>query len=151
MPSQSNWSGSATTSRIERLSRIFRDIPLNNNNCWAAIQQHSCFSKTLVTHAGRNSNEIWSGAHQRHIKLACMYFSSGFANTASTTFINAPRHSTPSQDLFSKPRCDFSHGCIRVEHAEELAAWILRAKPGWTIDRIQAWDEWSANRSRGPG
>lgn len=47
-------------------------------------------------------------------------------------------HSTPSRELFSKPRRDFSHGCIRVEHAEELAVWVLRAKPGWTIDRIRA-------------
>jgi murein L,D-transpeptidase YcbB/YkuD len=47
-------------------------------------------------------------------------------------------HSTPMQELFSKPRRDFSHGCIRVEHAEELAEWVLRTKPGWTIDRIRA-------------
>ena len=47
-------------------------------------------------------------------------------------------HSTPAQELFSKPRRDFSHGCIRVEHAEELAAWVLRAKPGWSIERIRA-------------
>jgi murein L,D-transpeptidase YcbB/YkuD len=47
-------------------------------------------------------------------------------------------HSTPSRELFSKPRRDFSHGCIRVEHAEALAVWVLRAKPGWTIDRIRA-------------
>ncbi len=47
-------------------------------------------------------------------------------------------HSTPTQELFLKPRRDFSHGCIRVEHAEELAVWVLRAKPGWNIDRVRA-------------
>lgn len=51
---------------------------------------------------------------------------------------NVYLHSTPSRELFSKPRRDFSHGCIRVEHAEELAAWVLRGKPGWTLDRIRA-------------
>jgi murein L,D-transpeptidase YcbB/YkuD len=46
-------------------------------------------------------------------------------------------HSTPARDLFSRPRRDFSHGCIRIEHAEELAAWVLRAKPDWDIERIR--------------
>jgi L,D-transpeptidase YcbB len=47
-------------------------------------------------------------------------------------------HSTPARELFLQPRRDFSHGCIRVENAEELAAWVLRANPGWDIDRIRA-------------
>ncbi len=46
-------------------------------------------------------------------------------------------HGTPMQNLFSMPRSDFSHGCIRVEHPEELAAWVLRSQPGWTADRIR--------------
>jgi L,D-transpeptidase YcbB len=46
-------------------------------------------------------------------------------------------HGTPAQSLFGKPRRDFSHGCIRVEHVEELAGWVLRNQPGWTADRIR--------------
>lgn len=46
-------------------------------------------------------------------------------------------HSTPVQSLFSKPRRDFSHGCIRVERAEELANWVLRNQDGWTPERIR--------------
>jgi murein L,D-transpeptidase YcbB/YkuD len=47
-------------------------------------------------------------------------------------------HSTPAKGLFSRSRRDFSHGCIRVEHADELAAWCLRDKPGWELEHIRA-------------
>lgn len=46
-------------------------------------------------------------------------------------------HSTPAQQLFAKSRRDFSHGCIRVEKPEELAAWALSNNPGWTLERVQ--------------
>jgi L,D-transpeptidase YcbB len=50
---------------------------------------------------------------------------------------NVYLHSTPAQALFSRSRRDFSHGCIRVEKAAELAAWALRNNPDWTLDRVQ--------------
>ncbi|MGC1452259.1 MAG: L,D-transpeptidase family protein [Candidatus Sulfotelmatobacter sp.] len=50
---------------------------------------------------------------------------------------NVYLHSTPSQDLFSRSRRDFSHGCIRVEKPAELAAWVLRNNPGWALERVQ--------------
>jgi len=50
---------------------------------------------------------------------------------------NVYLHSTPSQELFSRSRRDFSHGCIRVEKPAELAAWALRNNPGWTLARVQ--------------
>jgi murein L,D-transpeptidase YcbB/YkuD len=45
-------------------------------------------------------------------------------------------HSTPAQELFSRSRRDFSHGCIRVEDPARLAAWVLRGNPGWNENRI---------------
>lgn len=45
-------------------------------------------------------------------------------------------HSTPSQELFSRSRRDFSHGCIRVELPVKLAMWVLRDQPEWTPERI---------------
>ncbi len=51
---------------------------------------------------------------------------------------NVYLHSTPSQQLFSRNRRDFSHGCIRVEKPEELAAWALRGKPEWTLQKVRA-------------
>jgi murein L,D-transpeptidase YcbB/YkuD len=47
-------------------------------------------------------------------------------------------HSTPSQQLFSRARRDFSHGCIRVEKPVELAAWLLKDQPKWTAETIRA-------------
>jgi len=51
---------------------------------------------------------------------------------------NVYLHSTPSVSLFSRARRDFSHGCIRVADPVALAAWVLRDKPGWTVDNIRA-------------
>lgn len=52
---------------------------------------------------------------------------------------NVYLHSTPSQQLFSQTRRDFSHGCIRVEKADQLAAWALSSdKQEWTLERVQA-------------
>jgi L,D-transpeptidase YcbB len=49
---------------------------------------------------------------------------------------NVYLHSTPEPELFSRSRRDFSHGCIRVEKPADLAAWVLRDKPEWTMDKI---------------
>jgi len=51
---------------------------------------------------------------------------------------NVYLHSTPSPQLFSQTRRDFSHGCIRVEKPAELAAWALRNNEGWDLARVQA-------------
>lgn len=51
---------------------------------------------------------------------------------------NVYMHDTPAAELFSRSRRDFSHGCIRLEHPPDLAAWVLRDNPGWTPERIHA-------------
>ncbi len=50
---------------------------------------------------------------------------------------NVYLHSTPSPELFSRSRRDFSHGCIRVEKPAELATWALRNNPGWTLEKVR--------------
>ena len=45
-------------------------------------------------------------------------------------------HATSAQWLFARARRDLSHGCIRVEHPEDLAEWVLRDDSGWSYDRI---------------
>ncbi len=45
-------------------------------------------------------------------------------------------HDTPSRDLFAKVRRDFSSGCIRVSDPMDLAAWVLKATPGWSEDKV---------------
>ncbi|HTH52880.1 MAG TPA: L,D-transpeptidase family protein [Edaphobacter sp.] len=50
-------------------------------------------------------------------------------------------HSTPATQLFNRTRRDFSHGCIRVQRPEDLAAWVLddqKDKDGqdWTLEKV---------------
>ena len=47
-------------------------------------------------------------------------------------------HGTPSSWGFRISERDLSHGCIRVENPEALAAWVLRDRPEWTPALIRA-------------
>jgi len=49
---------------------------------------------------------------------------------------NVYLHDTPTRGLFTKTRRDFSSGCVRVEGALDLAAWVLSDMPGWDARRI---------------
>ncbi len=51
---------------------------------------------------------------------------------------NVYMHGTPAQQLFSRSRRDFSHGCIRLEDPARLGEWVLRDQPEWTRERIDA-------------
>jgi murein L,D-transpeptidase YcbB/YkuD len=51
---------------------------------------------------------------------------------------NVYMHDSPEQELFSKSRRDFSHGCVRLERPADLAVWVLRDNAGWNADRIRA-------------
>jgi L,D-transpeptidase YcbB len=48
-------------------------------------------------------------------------------------------HSTPAPELFNRSRRDFSHGCIRVQKPDELAAWVLQRQglADWDLDKVQ--------------
>jgi L,D-transpeptidase YcbB len=51
---------------------------------------------------------------------------------------NIYMHDTPEQEFFSRTRRDFSHGCIRLERPADLAVWVLRDNPGWSMDQVRA-------------
>lgn len=51
---------------------------------------------------------------------------------------NVYLHDTPSRQLFSHSRRDFSHGCIRVEKPTDLAEWVLRERSEWPPEAIRA-------------
>jgi murein L,D-transpeptidase YcbB/YkuD len=60
-------------------------------------------------------------------------------------------HSTPSTELFSRSRRDFSSGCIRLEKPAELASFLLRnqldGQQPWTLALVQkAMDSGKDNR-----
>ncbi len=50
-------------------------------------------------------------------------------------------HSTPATELFNRTRRDFSHGCVRVQKPEDLAAWVLDESQGgnhedWDLEKV---------------
>jgi murein L,D-transpeptidase YcbB/YkuD len=52
-------------------------------------------------------------------------------------------HSTPELNLFALDRRDRSHGCVRLQHADQMALWVLHgdqadpnAENGWDQDKI---------------
>jgi murein L,D-transpeptidase YcbB/YkuD len=45
-------------------------------------------------------------------------------------------HSTPELNLFNLTRRDRSHGCVRLEHADQMAAWVLQGQGDWDSDKI---------------
>ena len=47
-------------------------------------------------------------------------------------------HDTPSWGkYFAAPDRNISHGCIHLKEPAKLAAWVLRDKPKWTLERVQ--------------
>ncbi len=47
-------------------------------------------------------------------------------------------HDTPQKHLFSLQERAFSHGCIRVQDLVQLAAFVLKDDPEWSVNRINA-------------
>jgi murein L,D-transpeptidase YcbB/YkuD len=52
-------------------------------------------------------------------------------------------HSTPELMLFGLSRRDRSHGCVRLQHADQMALWVLHgdqkdpdAENGWDADKV---------------
>lgn len=47
-------------------------------------------------------------------------------------------HDTPGDHLFARSERALSHGCIRLEHPDKFAEYVLEGMDGWTPDRIEA-------------
>jgi len=47
-------------------------------------------------------------------------------------------HDTPARNLFEKTERSFSHGCIRVEHPIELAAFLMPGDPAKSENELQS-------------
>ena len=64
-------------------------------------------------------------------------------------------HDTPAKTLFSNQQRAFSHGCIRLQKAFDLAKFLLKDQPEWNDLRIetsmnQVKEEWVSLRSPRP-
>ena len=51
---------------------------------------------------------------------------------------NVYLHGADERRPTSRAPHPLSHGCIRVQEAAGLAAWVLRNNPGWDLDRVRA-------------
>lgn len=47
-------------------------------------------------------------------------------------------HDTPQKALFGENSRFYSSGCVRVEGADQLVAWLLRDNGGWDLNTVQA-------------
>jgi murein L,D-transpeptidase YcbB/YkuD len=47
-------------------------------------------------------------------------------------------HDTPARTLFTREERALSHGCIRIQNPEKLAALLLKDDSAWTSDKIDA-------------
>lgn len=45
-------------------------------------------------------------------------------------------HGTSDEDLFERATRTFSSGCVRVEHALDIASYLASAEDGWTPERV---------------
>jgi murein L,D-transpeptidase YcbB/YkuD len=46
-------------------------------------------------------------------------------------------HDSPARALFWRTEREFSHGCIRIHKAAELAEYVLRGDPQWTPESVR--------------
>lgn len=55
-------------------------------------------------------------------------------------------HDTPADSLFDRTVRALSHGCVRLERPEDLAAWVLSGHPQWSEEAI--WNAIDSGRER---
>jgi murein L,D-transpeptidase YcbB/YkuD len=129
------WNVPPGIQRSEIVPAIRRDRDYLSKNNYEAITPDG----TILT-SGKISDEV---LQQLSVGKLTVRQKPGPANALGLVKLIFPNannvylHSTPSQQLFSQSRRDFSHGCIRVENAPGLAAWSLAAnEQGWTLEKV---------------
>ena len=60
---------------------------------------------------------------------------------------NIYMHDTPARSLFARNARSLSHGCIRLEHPDQFADYVLAGDAAWTPDRIRQAMESDTNRT----
>jgi murein L,D-transpeptidase YcbB/YkuD len=128
------WNVPLSIQRAELVPKIANDPFYLAENDYEIVSARGVLADAPI--GGDVLNELRSGKlaiRQRPGKKNAL----GFVKFMFPNEYNVYLHGTPAQALFSKSRRDFSHGCIRVEKPEELAAWVLGGLPEWTPERIR--------------
>jgi murein L,D-transpeptidase YcbB/YkuD len=81
----------------------------------------------------RNNYEITTIDHRKRVRqLPGDKNSLGLIKFMFPNDFNIYLHDTPQGELFNKDVRAFSHGCIRLQHPDELAQFVL----GWPLDKV---------------
>ena len=127
------WNVPASIERAELLPAIERNGGYIGNHAYEVVD-----SRSRVVSAGAN---VVSGLRSGQLSIRQRPGASNALGLVKFDFPNrydVYMHDTPAVRLFSKTRRDFTHGCIRVQHAEELAEWVLRFNTKWSRDAIHS-------------
>jgi murein L,D-transpeptidase YcbB/YkuD len=130
------WNVPYSIAKAEFLPKIARDPNYLASKGFAVVD-----SKQAIVASGAVSPEIL--AQLRAGKLFIRQNPGPKNSLGLVKFIfpnsyNVYMHDSPEQELFSRARRDFSHGCIRLEKPADLAAFVLRGIPGWDMARVRA-------------
>ena len=127
------WNVPASIERAELLPAIERNGGYIGNHAYEVVD-----SRSRVVSAGAN---VVSGLRSGQLSIRQRPGANNALGLVKFVFPNqydVYMHDTPAVRLFSKTRRDFTHGCIRVQHAEELAEWVLRFNTEWSRDAIHS-------------
>ena len=124
------WNVPASILRNEVLPKIRRDAEYLQNNDMEVIGPDGRVVDT-TTHLGLVGRGGYSVRQRPGYRNALGLIKFEFPNQE-----NVYMHDTPAQELFSRSRRDFSHGCVRVRDPVGLAEWALAGAAGWDRDRI---------------
>ncbi|MGH9745733.1 MAG: L,D-transpeptidase family protein [Candidatus Acidiferrales bacterium] len=130
------WNVPYSIARGEFFSRIARDPNYLANKGFAVVD-----SKQNVVAAGPVGPEVLE-----QLRVGKLFIrqnpgpknSLGLVKFIFPNSYNVYMHDSPEQELFSRARRDFSHGCVRLERPADLAAFVLRDVPGWDMERVRA-------------
>jgi murein L,D-transpeptidase YcbB/YkuD len=128
------WNVPASIQRSELVPEIKRDRSWVSANRFEIVNPQG-----EVARAGKVSDDVLSELRTGELQLRQK---PGPKNTLGLVKFVFPNeygvymHDTSAPGLFNRTRRDLSHGCIRLEKPEEMAAWVLRGQSGWSQDRV---------------
>lgn len=129
------WNVPLSIQRKELVPKIARDYGYLSRNDYEIVNRSN--RRVSVAAGGAILGELRSG----ELKIRQLPGDKNALGLIKFEFPNrydVYMHGTPARGLFVHARRDFSHGCIRVEHPEALAEWVLRDVPGWNPEKIEA-------------